>query len=114
MLWYVKDKLSKLFYNKTLRYKNGEDHMGEHRDDEVELDKTVSIASVSLGQTRKFVFKHTDVRKKIRQVELIKLDLHNGSLLMMNQPTNEYWFHSIPKEKKAKNVRLNFTFRKIK
>jgi len=88
--------------------------MGEHRDDEVELDKTVPIASVSLGQTRKFVFKHTDVRKKIRKVELIKLDLHNGSLLMMNPPTNEYWFHSIPKEKKAKNVRLNFTFRKIK
>ncbi|CAH1725130.1 unnamed protein product [Aphis gossypii] len=103
-------------YNFVLvnRYKNGEDHMGEHRDDEVELDKTIPIASVSLGQTRKFVFKHTDVRKKIRQVELIKLDLHNGSLLMMNQPTNDYWFHSIPKEKKAKNVRLNFTFRKIK
>ncbi|XP_022180947.1 DNA oxidative demethylase ALKBH2-like [Myzus persicae] len=77
-------------YNFVLvnRYKNGEDHMGEHRDEEVELDKTIPIASVSLGQTRKFVFKHTDARKKIRQVEPIKLDLHDGSLLMMNQPTN--------------------------
>lgn len=87
--------------------------MGEHRDDEAELDKTVPIASVSLGQTRKFVFKHADVRKKIRQVDLIKLDLHNGSLLLMNWPTNDYWFHSIPKEKKASSIRLNFTFRKI-
>lgn len=98
----------------NLRYRNGDDHMGEHRDNEVELDKTVPIASVSLGQTRKFVFKHTDVRKKIRQIELVKLDLHNGSLLMMNWPTNEYWYHSVPKQRKASNVRLNFTFRKIK
>jgi len=88
--------------------------MGEHRDDEKELDKTVPIASVSLGQTRKFVLKHIDVRKKKRQIELVKLDLCHGSLLMMNWPTNKYWYHSIPKEKKATNVRLNFTFRKIK
>ncbi|XP_025415080.1 DNA oxidative demethylase ALKBH2-like isoform X2 [Sipha flava] len=101
-------------YNFVLVNRNGEDHMGEHRDDEIELDKMVPIASVSLGQTRKFVFKHTDVRKKLRQIESVKLDLHNGSLLMMNWPTNEYWYHSIPKEIKANNVRLNFTFRKIK
>lgn len=88
--------------------------MGEHKDDEIELDKTVPIASVSLGQTRKFVLKHSDTKNKIRQVDLVKLDLHNGSLLIMNSPTNEYWYHSIPKEKKATNIRLNFTFRKIK
>lgn len=97
-----------------LRYRNGEDHIGEHRDDEAELDQTVPIASVSLGQTRKFVLKHTDVRKKIRHIELKKLDLHHGSLLMMNWPTNKYWFHSVPKQKKATNIRLNLTFRKIK
>lgn len=74
----------------------------------------VPIASVSLGQTRRFVLKHIDVRKKIRQVDIIKFDLHHGSLLMMNWPTNKYWFHSIPKQKKATNIRLNFTFRKIK
>jgi len=103
-------------YNFVLvnRYRNGEDHMGEHRDDEKELDKTVPIASVSLGQTRKFVLKHIDVRKKTREIDLVKLDLHHGSLLMMNWPTNEYWYHSIPKEKKVTNIRLNFTFRKIK
>lgn len=72
------------------------------------------IASLSLGQTRKFVLKHIDVRKKTREIELVKLDLHHGSLLMMNWPTNEYWYHSIPKEKKATDIRLNFTFRKIK
>lgn len=88
--------------------------MGEHKDDEIELDKTVPITSISLGQTRKFVLKHGDTKNKIRQVDLVKLDLQHGSLLVMNWPTNEYWYHSIPKEKKAKNIRLNFTFRKIK
>ncbi|XP_050431832.1 DNA oxidative demethylase ALKBH2-like [Adelges cooleyi] len=103
-------------YNFVLvnRYRNGDDHMGEHRDDEPELDKMIPIASVSLGQTRKFVLKHGDVKKKLRKVENIKLDLHHGSLLFMNWPTNEYWYHSIPKEKAATKVRLNFTFRKIK
>lgn len=98
----------------SYRYRNGEDHIGEHRDDEAELDKTVPIASVSLGQTRKLVFKHIDARKKIRKVDTIKLSLHHRSLLMMNTPTNKFWYHSVPKEKKASHVRLNLTFRKIK
>lgn len=88
--------------------------MGEHRDDEKELDEMVPIASVSLGQTRKFIFKHTDMRKKLRQIELVKLELRHGSLLMMNWPTNQYWYHSVPKQKNATDIRLNFTFRKIK
>lgn len=88
--------------------------MGEHRDDEAELDRTVPIASVSLGQTRKFVLKHADARNKIRKIDLVKLELRHRSLLVMNWPTNEYWYHSVPKQKKATNVRLNFTFRQIK
>lgn len=32
------------------RYRNGNDHIGEHRDDESELDVEAGIASVSLGQ----------------------------------------------------------------
>lgn len=37
--------------------------MGEHRDNEPELDPTCPIASVSLGQERTFVLKHRDARK---------------------------------------------------
>ncbi|RZC34506.1 alpha-ketoglutarate-dependent dioxygenase alkB -like 2-like, partial [Asbolus verrucosus] len=53
-------------YNFVLinRYRNGKDHIGEHKDNEVELDKNTPIASLSLGQQRVFVLKHQDARKK--------------------------------------------------
>lgn len=37
--------------------------MGEHRDNEPELDPNYPIASISLGQQRTFVLKHKDARK---------------------------------------------------
>lgn len=37
--------------------------MGEHRDNEPELDPNFPIASISLGQERPFVLKHKDARK---------------------------------------------------
>lgn len=46
------------------RYRNGNDHIGEHRDAEPEIDQNVPIASLSLGQQRQFVLKHGDSRKK--------------------------------------------------
>lgn len=38
--------------------------MGEHKDNEPELDPNTPIASLSLGQNRDFVFRHGDCRKK--------------------------------------------------
>lgn len=37
--------------------------MGEHRDNEPELDPNYPIASLSFGQERTFVLKHKDARK---------------------------------------------------
>ncbi|XP_026329076.1 DNA oxidative demethylase ALKBH2-like isoform X2 [Hyposmocoma kahamanoa] len=45
------------------KYRNGCDHMGEHRDNEPELDPNYPIASISFGQQRTFVLKHKDARK---------------------------------------------------
>ena len=43
------------------RYKDGNDSIGEHRDDEKDLVADSPIASLSLGQKRDFVFKHAQV-----------------------------------------------------
>jgi alkylated DNA repair dioxygenase AlkB len=43
------------------RYKNGQQHIGEHRDDEKDLLPDSPIASVSFGQEREFVFRHEDL-----------------------------------------------------
>ena len=97
------------------RYNDGSDHMGEHRDDEVDLVSKSAIASVSLGQHRDFVFRHKDARGKDakRKIDPVKLELSHGSLLMMNHPTNVYWFHSLPVRKKAMCPRINLTFREM-
>ncbi|MBN3304242.1 ALKB2 demethylase, partial [Amia calva] len=85
------------------RYKDGQDHIGEHRDDERELDPTCPIASVSLGAARDFV----------RRIPPVKLELQHGSLLLMNPPTNTYWYHSLPTRKRVLAPRVNLTFRRI-
>lgn len=98
-----------------IRYKDGHDHMGEHRDDEKELDPSCPIASVSLGAARDFIFRHRDSRGKrsSRKIEPVKLELAHGSLLLMNPPTNTFWYHSLPVRKKILSPRINLTFRRI-
>ncbi|XP_073972223.1 DNA oxidative demethylase ALKBH2-like [Rhodnius prolixus] len=114
----LRDTVSNLlgyYYNFVLinRYRNGNDHIGEHRDDESELDVEAGIASVSLGQVRDFVMRHTDHRNRLRKVEPVKVALDHGSLLHMQPPTNKFWFHSLPVRKSANGVRINLTFRKV-
>lgn len=89
--------------------------MGEHRDDEKELVPKSPIASFTLGQPRDFVFKHAESRGKQakRNILPVKVELQHGSLLMMNYPTNVYWYHSLPSRKKLTNVRINMTFRQM-
>ncbi|XP_056677587.1 DNA oxidative demethylase ALKBH2 [Monodelphis domestica] len=97
------------------RYKDGCDHIGEHRDDERELAPKSPIASVSFGACRDFFFRHRDSRGKepSRPVEVVKLQLAHGSLLMMNHPTNIHWYHSLPVRKGILAPRVNLTFRNI-
>ncbi|XP_040207807.1 DNA oxidative demethylase ALKBH2 [Rana temporaria] len=97
------------------RYKDGNDHIGDHRDDEKELVPQSPIASVSFGACRDFVFRHRDSRSKnsICHIQPVKLELEHGSLLMMNFPTNVYWYHSLPVRKRVIAPRVNLTFRQL-
>jgi len=88
-------------------YHDGEDGMGWHSDDEKELDAHSPIASVSLGSTRKFAFRHK------KQKSTATLFLENGSALIMNAPTQEFWQHALLKTKTIHMPRINLTFRKI-
>lgn len=101
------ENLLSFAYNSCLLnyYRDGQDSMGAHRDNEPELD-TQSIASVSFGASRKIKFKHRSSQQKLAFV------LHHGDLLVMNN-FQEDWYHEIPKVKSAAS-RLNLTFRKIK
>uniref|UniRef100_A0A3Q2YVB0 DNA oxidative demethylase ALKBH2 n=1 Tax=Hippocampus comes TaxID=109280 RepID=A0A3Q2YVB0_HIPCM len=118
-LKYIRDSVTKVtghtFNFVLINYEDGHDHIGEHRDDERELDPLSPIASVSLGAVRDFVFRHRDARGKqsSRRIEPVKLVLAHGSLLLMNSPTNTFWYHSLPVRKKVLLPRINLTFRRI-
>ncbi|QWE16238.1 alpha-ketoglutarate-dependent dioxygenase AlkB [Polynucleobacter sp. AP-Nino-20-G2] len=88
-------------------YHDGADGMGWHSDDENELDAQSPIASLSLGATRKFAFRHKQDKSTT------SLLLENGSALIMHAPTQQFWQHTLLKTKTIHTPRINLTFRKI-
>ncbi|EAS64694.1 alpha-ketoglutarate-dependent dioxygenase AlkB [Photobacterium angustum] len=88
-------------------YRDGEDYMGWHQDNERELGHQPVIASLSFGATRQFVFKHKITKEKIA------FQLTPGSLLIMAGETQQYWQHALPKTKRVNEPRINLTFRYI-
>ncbi len=90
-------------------YRNGQDHMSYHSDNEKELGKNPVIASLSFGATRKFILKH----RYIKTNPLVALDLESQSLLVMSGELQEFWQHKIAKSAKIQSSRLNLTFRYI-
>ena len=88
-------------------YRDGQDSMGLHADDEPELGSEPTIASVSFGGERNFRLRHRQTR------ELQQISLASGSLLVMSGLSQACWMHDIPKTKKFVEPRINLTFRYI-
>ena len=88
-------------------YPSGDEGMGYHADDEKELGDQPIIASLSLGATRKFVFKHKKTQDKV------ELYLESGQLIVMHGDTQKYWKHSITKTKTVDEGRISLTFRQM-
>ncbi|MBP9681123.1 MAG: alpha-ketoglutarate-dependent dioxygenase AlkB [Bacteriovorax sp.] len=90
-------------------YRDGNDHMSYHSDDELELGVNPTIASLSLGATRKFSLKHR-LNKIMKPVDLF---LESQNLLVMKDELQHFWQHKIGKSTKIKAPRLNLTYRNI-
>lgn len=105
----IVEKTTDREYNSCLLnlYPSGEEGMGWHRDNEKDLKKDGSIASLSLGATRKFLF------KSIESGEKVTIELLSGSILLMEAPTQTFWKHALLKDKKVKDSRINLTFRQM-
>ena len=110
---YVEQALAKIgviaHFNTCLLnyYPTGSDGMGYHADDEKELGAQPIIASLSLGATRKFVFKHKKTQDKV------ELYLESGQLVVMHGDTQTFWKHTITKTKKVSEGRISLTFRQM-
>ena len=90
-------------------YRNQNDRMGFHSDNEPSLGPDPTIASLSYGATRTLIFKH----KRRKDLPTRNLKLTSGSLLLMKGATQRNWNHGINKEAAPCGPRINLTFRNI-
>lgn len=105
----IQAELSHAFNGVLLNYyRDGQDSMGWHRDNERYLGPEPVIASISFGAVRTFKMRH-----RAGIASPLSLDLASGSLLIMRGKTQEYWEHSLPKRKRIGDSRINLTFRYI-
>ncbi len=88
-------------------YRDGQDSISPHSDDERELGEEPIIASLSFGAPRVFTFQPRRGDYPDHHVDLI-----DGSLLVMSGSTQKNWRHGIAKVKSA-GPRINLTFRRI-
>ena len=113
-LLYMKSEIERVAgvcFNSVLLnwYRDGNDHLGWHADNEKELGGNPTIGSLNLGETRDFILRRNDdVSKKIT------IPLEHGSLLVMSGSMQHFWQHSVPKRRRATQSRVNLTFRKIR
>lgn len=96
-------------YNSCLLnlYHDGTEGMAWHSDGEKDLKKNSAIASLSLGATRKFLFKHKTTK------QIVPFILNSGSLLVMKDETQSHWLHRLPLTQLVHSPRINLTFRTI-
>lgn len=90
-------------------YRDGQDAMGWHSDDEAALGPEPLVVSLSLGTVRRLDFR----RKGSSRIEH-SIDLEHGSLLVMSGATQHDWQHQIARTRKVTTSRLNLTFRLIR
>jgi len=96
-------------------YRDGNDSMGYHADDEPELGTHPVIASVSMGSVRRFRMKPRTGGGGASgpSVGGVACDLPHGSLLVMKGDSQQGYRHAIMKTKKPVAPRLNLTFRTV-
>lgn len=113
-LLFIQEELKHYFdidFNSVLLnwYRDGQDTIGWHKDAESSLGRNPIIGSVNFGETRRFLLRRIDNNK-----EKLELPLGNGTVLIMKGELQHYWQHSVPKQAKVKDNRINLTFRIIK
>ena len=89
-------------------YRDGNDCMGWHADDEPELGMQPEIWSLSFGASRDFALRRIG---STRQSGLLLLQ--HGSLLTMKAGMQSHWQHSLPRRRGCTAPRINLTFRYV-
>ncbi len=103
-------------------YPSGNEGMGYHADDEAELGDQPLIAALSLGATRKMLFRPKVTAKPkpkpkssahTKTSDKVDLYLESGQLIVMAGVTQQHWKHSIAKTTRVNDGRISLTFRRM-
>ncbi|MCG5052348.1 MAG: alpha-ketoglutarate-dependent dioxygenase AlkB [Myxococcales bacterium] len=96
-------------------YRDGQDSMGMHADDEPELGPRPVVATLSLGAARRFVMApaRTSPGEGRGRSERRSFDLTDGSLLVMAGACQEEFRHGLPRTTQVVGPRISLTFRFI-
>lgn len=89
-------------------YRDGQDSLSWHADDEKELGSNPVIASANFGATRDF-----QLRRNSDHSQKVTIPLKHGTLLVMRGELQQHWKHSVPKRASVDGSRFNLTFRTI-
>lgn len=87
-------------------YRNGNDSITWHSDDEKFLGQNTTIAGVSFGQPRDFQLKN----KETKQIE--KILMSHGDMIIMKNNCQQTHEHAVLKTKDLVGERISLTFRK--
>lgn len=107
-IWNIIESFFKIKFDYCLchLYRDGNDLINWHRDNEAMKS---TIVSVSVGATRKFRFRKNGQTKGYEA----EFNLESGSLLLMRPGCQQRYIHSVPQEKRVKHPRINLTFRQF-
>ncbi|KAL5261907.1 hypothetical protein ACHWQZ_G007571 [Mnemiopsis leidyi] len=111
MCSYLEIVLPDLKYNSVLiqLFENGDQSLPSHSDDEACIDDQSDIVTVSLGATRKLVFREANSGRVVHSEQL-----KHGSISRMSKISQKYYRHEIPKDPQCTEPRVSLTFRLIR
>ncbi len=108
LLNYINNKFEADFNGILInKYENGEEYISKHSDDEKGLEPKCGVICVSHGAIRKF-----RIRNKKSGEIVLDLPTDPTKIIQMAGNFQKEFTHEIPVEKKIKDSRYSFTFRK--
>lgn len=92
-------------------YDGGTMYIDQHSDDESQLVPGAPIYSFSYGAERRFLIHDKSAREGGGGSKVAELPLRNNTLLKMCGETQRHYKHSVPKQLRCKERRINVTVR---
>jgi len=107
LLHFVNNKLNADFNGILVNeYQDGNNYIGKHSDDEKGLSN-IGVVCISFGASRKFRIRNKETNKIVMDIPTT-----SKQLWIMGGQFQQEFTHEIPIEKRVKDSRVSFTFRK--